>query len=355
MQLNRRGFKLGQATRCNGILESSQQSACPRLLWQQGRPLVLPSAVSADLPSYAPSINASNALYLSLLDQQSCDALLDQRHYRDRWQTQFESLGSSVNQGDDQEIETVAFDVIDDNRIIAEDLWLKLSWLSFYEDDASLRFRFSFGEDLVEDVASDQTRQHFASLLCDAIFPESQIITLNESLQSRLTETTQSQQCDFVERIVYFNAPHGGAYLHHDFERGHAGVVYAQLSGSTYWLALPRYQLLEEIIGFAERAEQTEWPDSLAWEMRDELLVLANNKDELATALETFSNHSLIHCINETQAFVQTLIAHGHGQRLEAGDVIVLPQSSLESCCWHSVFCLGEQTGQALSFAMRVN
>ena len=124
---------------------------------------------------------------------------------------------------------------------------MKASWLSFYEGDASLRFRFSFGVDFVEDVAADQNRQHYAALLTEAVSPESKIITDNQQLKHTLSQTLGSEEFRFVERIIYFNSASGGAYLHHDRERGHAGVVYAQLTGQTLWLALPQQALIDEI------------------------------------------------------------------------------------------------------------
>ena len=54
-----------------------------------------------------------------------------------------------MNEGDDQEIETVLFDALDNGEVVAEDLWAKVSWLSFFEEDSSLRVRFSFGMDHV--------------------------------------------------------------------------------------------------------------------------------------------------------------------------------------------------------------
>lgn len=352
--LTRRGFSLGKiATEAEKTPTASTDLTTASARWQQGKSVYLPSAVTSLLSAQEASIAQAAELYQALLNEQPCDEFLDQEPYASRWQAQFESLGSSVNEGDDQEIETVLFDVLENGDIIAEDLWAKVSWLSFYEQDASLRFRFSFGMDHVEDVAADKQRQHYAALLCDAVFPEACVITDNQNLHQSLNDIIGSQEFNFVERIVYFNAPQGGAYLHHDLERGHAGVVYAQLSGSTYWLALPKYQLVDELIYFIEQCAQSEWPVSLTKEMRSELVELAESKPTLDKELETFANSALIHCMNETQEFVQQLISNGYSQRLNAGDVILLPQADLDHCCWHSVFCLSEQAGQALSFAIR--
>lgn len=405
--LQRRGIDLGVVQlnvqsnehmdeQLNEINASQASALSLRTLWEKGQSVFLPSLCVQDLDGvglngYQADIEQSKNLYEAVLaGEQSCDELLDQMPYKQRLAQNFESLGCSMNEGDDQEIETVLFDAVKadainvnkesfDNEnvdkanfdeinideinideistgdVIAEDLWMKASWLSFHDEDASLRFRFSFGVDLHEDVAADSLRQHYAALLADAVFPESQLITNNTLLEQHLTQVLNTNQFSFVERIVYFNSPNGGAYLHHDRERGHAGVVYAQLTGQTLWLALPKQALMHELTHFVEFCQQEAWPESIDSEMQQELLTYANDHQLCSEQLETFANDTLIQLINETQAFVQQLIAHGHGKHLQAGDVLLLPQETELSCCWHSVFCLGEKTGQALSFAIRQN
>lgn len=345
-RLLRRGFDLGLALQNKAILNTSDE-------WQSGRPILLKAACLEELARHQGDITQAAQLHQAVLDEQSCDDLLDRPLYLERLKDNFESLGSSINEGDDQEIETTLFDAIHDNNLIAEDLWMKVSWLSFYEEDASLRFRFSFGVDLHEDVAADAQRQHYAALLCDAIFPESALITQNKTLVSSLNTLLKCKEVHFVERIVYFNSPQGGAYLHHDRERGHAGVVYAQITGSTFWLALTRSALVNEIITFVNECQTTSWPKMLNSDMQTKLAELASNPEELTAELESFSNDTLIHLINETELFVQQLINHGHSKTLKPGDILVLPQETEDLCCWHSVFTLGETSGEALSFAIR--
>ena len=349
LSLQRRGFFLGDAP---GI----QYTNDPLTHWQEGKPVLLKGMCASSLEQYSSDIVRSNDLYAKLLDGEECDQLFTQPPYIDRLEPNFESLGCSVNEGDDQEIETVIFDALDPNdheNVLAEDLWMKASWLSFYEEDASLRFRFSFGIDLVEDVAADKNRQFHAAHLTEAIFPESRIITNNSVLKAALQQTLKEDDFHFVERIVYFNSPDGGAYLHHDRERGHAGVVFAQLSGSTFWLALPKQSLIKEISLFAKQCIKNQWPQSLSEDVITEVKRCVADDTLLAKELESFANSALIHLINETQEFVQQLIQHGHSRHLKAGDILLLPQDSELSCCWHSVFCLGEESGQALSFAIR--
>ena len=353
-QLKRRGFDLGHVEHSVEIENLNSQDLSR--LWLAGKPALLKGICLGGLERYQGCIEHSAKLFQSVIENADPYQLVDQPPYSEKLEGAFELMGSSVNEGDDQEIETVLFDAIRQGKTVAQDLWMKVSWLSFYDEDASLRFRFSFGVDHVEDVASDKHRQSYAAQLSDVIFPESLLITHNEKLACALKQILSSEEIDFVERIVYFNSQQGGAYLHHDRERGHDGVVYAQLSGQTYWLALPKSALLAEIVAFIENCQQhNHWPNQMRLEQRNELIGLANNPKRLSSELETFANDNLIHLINETEAFVQQLIAAGHGRLIETGDALLLPQKDEGNCCWHSVFNLGQESGQALSFAVRSN
>ncbi|MBL4851630.1 MAG: hypothetical protein JKY90_05040 [Gammaproteobacteria bacterium] len=347
--LKRRGYHLGDVDYSSSSLVSDELSN-----WRQGKPVLLQKICLSQLAEHSENIKQSHLLYLAILNDEECDPILAQLPYSNRLNHHFELLGSSVNEGDEQEIETVLFDAIEKDEILAEDLWMKISWLSFHEEDTSLRFRFSFGIDNIEDVAADTQRQHYAALLTEAVFPESRLITQHKELIKQLQETLACDPLNFVERIVYFNSPDGGAYLHHDRERGHAGVVYAQLSGSTFWLALPKHELMQEITFFVKQSHANAiWPKTIDNTMQNELNKLVLNSEKLSSELESFANSTLIHLINETESFVQQLIKNGYGRAVQSGDVLLLPQETDLNCCWHSVFCLGEDSGEALSFAIR--
>ena len=140
--LIRRGFHLGAFNA--SAAQSTVTNVALNERWQQGLPVLLAKAIEPALPAYRQSITHSEQLYQHILQAKPVDELLDADYYASRWSDQFESLGSGVNQGDAQEMETVYFDAIQDDEIVAEDLWLKVSRLSFHPDDQSLRFRFSF-------------------------------------------------------------------------------------------------------------------------------------------------------------------------------------------------------------------
>ncbi len=371
-KLQRRGFDLGAI---NIAAQTQAQQPWPsdaalHRAWRNGQAIPLPKIVSAStLSAHAPAIHNSKRLYERVLAGDSAEVVFDEPAYAERWQAKFEALGSSVNPAVRQEIETLFYDgkVFDGERQgqeLVEDLWVKLSWLSYFEGDTSLRFRFSFGVDHEEDVASDPIRQRYSANLAEALFPESVLISENQILLDLIQGALGDSRPRFVERIVYFNAPSGGAYLHHDLERGHAGVIYVQASGQTCWLAISKFKLMQVIAEFVESCDaKNGWPKSLNKEQQAELLNLANYRSALDAALESFNHDALIHLINETQDFVQYLIELGYAHVLNAGDGILLPQqtefdgtdNAEQNCCWHSVFCLNDESGEGLSFAINVN
>ena len=352
--LQRRGIELGSFD-TDQVNQSPQKESD----WASGKPIFLAGVAHKYLSDNHQAIARSAQLHAHVVSGKSAEKIFDQPYYVARWEKHFEALGSSVNPGAQQEIETLFFDAVEDEDILAEDLWVKLSWLSFVEGDNSLRFRFSFGVDHEEDVAADSKRQTYAAMLAESLFSESRMITQNEALVNRLGALLNRETLQYVERIIYFNAPNGGAYLHHDLERGHAGVVYVQASGQTLWLALAKSDLLAQIqahVAFLDA--QQAWPISIAQSGQQHLRNICSDKRLLSKALDSFNDTALIHLINETPEFIQKLIEGGFSYHLRPGDAIVLPQETgsgetEHNCCWHSVLTIGDQTGEGLSFAIR--
>lgn len=353
--LKRRGFLLGQ-------VQETQRPAMPSTAetiadWRKHQAIMLPDLLHTQ--GWQTEIAQSHRLMCDVLESAELSPHLDQAPYVERLADQFPLLASSMEEHDEQGIEKVYFDAVGehqqaDDEAVAEDLWCKASWLSFLDDDASLRFRFSFGMEALEDVAADPLRQFWAGKLCDAIFPESAVLTQNHQLLQLLKELLGGDPA-FVERIVYFNAPGGGAQMHHDVERGHDGVVFGQLSGSTFWLALSKPVLMDELIVFcANPAHQAEivalLPDHKA---QTALQALLQDRSALSAYMED-NDHELIEAImDRSPAFVEYLCGQGFAHILHAGDVLLMPQADLENCVWHSVCCLGDEPGEAVSFAIR--
>src|SRR3569833_972255 len=326
-----------------------------RSAWLAARPLLLPGFAAAEGEQQAEHIRAALALYEAVLDGDSAAECFEQPLYAVRLAPRFEMLAASEEEGDPQEIETIEFDAVEDDEPVAENLWVKLSWLSFEDNDASLRFRFSFGLAGYEDVAADVPRQQAAAELAEALFPDSAVVSANAGLAALLGAAVGAERLGYVERIIYFNAPDGGAQFHQDVERGHLGVVFAQLHGGTGWLSLPKEMLMDEIQGFLanagiDAALRFLFPNCAA---RTRLFALGAERDRLATTQDEGDDDGLETLINRCPAFTRQLIEHGHCYLLQPGDFILLPQHEAARCAWHSVFCLDEFAGEALSFAVR--
>jgi len=324
--------------------------------WQGDEAVLLPGLLA--LQAWQADIAQSHRLMEATLDSGEVSPLLEKSPYSDRLKVCFSLVASSFEEHDEQGIEKIYFDAeadAGDERVcVAENLWCKASWLSFIEADASLRFRFSFGMECLEDVAADPARQYWAARLCDALFPESAAITENETIQNLLQPILGGAPA-FVERIVYFNAPNGGAQMHHDVERGHDGVVFGQLSGSTFWLALCKQTLIDELIIFiADNANGRELerllPDA---NTRAELAELIRDRQALSDYMDECDHERVEAVMDRSPLFTQQLVEHGYGFILHAGDVLFMPQRDLDNCVWHSVITLGDEPGEALSFAVR--
>lgn len=329
--------------------------ASARRTWQAAEPVLLPGFAADVIPVHQQDITQAKTLTQALLDGADCEKLLLREPYAERLDGRFDLLSSTFDEGDPQEIVKIEFDAIHDGKIIAENLWVKLSWLSYAEHDASLRFRFSFGMENYEDVAADPKRQVCAAALTEAIFPESTIISANSRLQNFLRSLVQTDNLVYVERIVYFNAPEGGAQFHHDVERGHLGVVFAQLSGSSAWLALSTEQLLNALQEFLGHhgVESAMGKSIKSHKAQRKLIKLAENRAALTNYLNNRNNDPLERLINRTPHFTRHLIDRGHAYILHAGDILLLPQHDIAHCCWHAVYSLDKGPEEALSFAIR--
>ena len=350
MPLKRRGFQLGW-------IKEEQRPKLPTAAevmtgWQHDQASILPGLLH--IQDWQADIEQSEQLMQAVLQSAELMTQLDLPPYPKRLGDQFPLLASSLEEHDEQAIEKVYFDALKNEEPIAEDLWCKASWLSFLDNDDSLRFRFSFGMEYLEDVAADPIRQSWAGKLCDALFPESAALTGNDQLLALLQDILGGA-VSFVERIVYFNAPGGGAQMHHDVERGHDGVVFAQLSGSTFWLAISKSSLMDELKAFVTDTNYAIDIMSVLPDKPDQLFLqqLMQNRAALFDYMEQTDHQCIEAIIDHCPAFIGHLCARGFAHILHPGDVLLLPQRDLNSCVWHSVCCLGDEPGEALSFAIR--
>ncbi|MEY2716159.1 MAG: hypothetical protein RIT24_2502, partial [Planctomycetota bacterium] len=211
-----------------------------------------------------------------------------------------------------------------------KDLWARASWIANDETDVSLRIRHSSGDGAPDGWmrATDRTCRAVDELARRA-FAECAVIDDCAPLHALLTKLLRAPY-RLSERILYNNAPDGGAVFHHDAETGQSGVCFGQLQGSTAWLTLGKRRLAR-------------------------LLVRRGHaKDERAaiTRLDDGDDRRLWTLLNRDAAFARELSAHGAVYVLDAGDVILLPSQAFDDCAWHSVVALGDAPSLAHSYGV---
>ncbi|RMG90735.1 MAG: hypothetical protein D6703_07095, partial [Zetaproteobacteria bacterium] len=347
--LRRRGIRHGWV-RARDSVSSTDDEGVMLLHWHQAKPIHLPSQLLPSVPDHAEHIRDALGIMQRVRGGESCLDILDEPRYQQRLQPDFEMLAAVHSGHDPQEIEKITFDAVKSGELFAEDLWMKVSRLSFYEEDASIRFRFSYGLEMFKAQEDDPLRERLAAELAQRVFPECAMVTENAELNA-LLRCMLGMQPLFVERIIYSNAPNGGAQFHQDVEQGHLGVVYAQLHGRTGWLALPRNELIDEIRTFLAEGSSLLSAD-FDEDQLESLQYLARDEQRLVEALESEDQGVLEQLLNHSPLFTRRLVEHGWGILLQAGDVLLLPQQATDLCCWHAVFCLDEEPGHALSFAL---
>lgn len=346
--LSRRGFDLGWTIpdSTDHQLPSADTIAAG---WNAAGFVRLPGILMDHLSEHEEAIRDALTIMHKIREGESCADILSEEPYHSRLQPDFDLLAPIYNDADEQEIEKVVFDAVKSGEVHAEDLWMKCSCLSFFERDASIRFRFSYGMEIYKSHEGDLLRERLAAELADRVFPECKMVTehpeLNELLAAALGFSPE-----YVEKIIFSNAPEGGAQFHQDVEKGHAGVLYGQLYGHTGWIAMPRAELIRAAQAFIKE-EPGIIDKHFSFEERSRLERLADDTDAFAELLEADDQQELELLLNGIPEFTKRLLDAGWGQILNPGDVMLLPQQSTEHCCWHSVFCLNDAPGHALSFA----
>lgn len=324
-----------------------------RARWQDARPTLLGGFLVNEVCVHQEAIEQSLKLMKQVLKGKDCADIFSAQPYAASLAPHFELLSSFFDESDTQEIVTVEFDAIANDAVLMENLWVKLSWLSYEKNDTSLRFRFSQGLQGFDEVQQDPLGPGWAAQLTEAIFPECAVVTNNLRVQNMLKSVLGIEQAEFVERIIYFNAPGGGALFHQDVERGHLGVVFAQLHGRTGWLTLSKQALIAEVQAFLVHPHADRVLKRMSKLDQEKLRLETQSSKRLSAYLEDCDNEPLMMLLNHTPEFTRFLIERGHGFILYPGDVLLLPQHDAEHCAWHSVYCLDEFAGHALSFAVR--
>jgi len=245
---------------------------------------------------------------------------------------------------------------------VREDFWVKLQRLSAFEGDASLRVRVSFGREVTDDASRDLPGHRLVGKLAEALFPELGPLHRDEEIRGLLHGWIKGRPL-LTQSIAYWNAPGGGALLHHDAfdepEDGRQrGVLYAQVTGATAWLAASTADVAARLEEFAEFAREGALEGRVeglfgAPERYAEFLQVCGSNERLRTELARPSSAALAPVLHGSPDFVALLADAGHAFVLEAGDAVVLPNGGLHSTCMHSVFCASDRPGLAFSLAIR--
>ncbi|RMF68073.1 MAG: hypothetical protein D6740_11090, partial [Alphaproteobacteria bacterium] len=155
--LRRRGFDLGWVRQAAHPAMPDEEEVVRA--WRSDRAVLLPDIIP--VANFQADIERAGELMRRTLSRESLADILEEEPYAERLRS-LPLVAVSTEDHDAQGIEKLYFDAERDGQPAAEDLWCKVSWLSFVEDDASLRYRFSFGMEGFEDVAADPERQDWA-------------------------------------------------------------------------------------------------------------------------------------------------------------------------------------------------
>lgn len=306
-----------------------------RALWDADRPIHLVAALNETLAPHRRAIRATREVFEHIRDDERFD-FADEVWRRLGEEGAWEPAGATIDLGDEREIEKVFANFREDGRRVARDLYAKLSWISHDESDASLRIRFSFGAEALLEWQQETRRAPFADRLAEALFPECGVITDNAPLTG-LIDALLAEPARLSERIVYSNAPGGGAVFHNDDEKWQRGVVYGQLAGETAWLALPKRDLADELVASAAGGP---------------LAARLSGVDDAMQALEDESFEELARLLNHDAAFTGRLVERGAFRLLRTGDALLLPSHGPDDVCWHSVFAVGDEPSLAHSYGI---
>lgn len=322
--LRRRGAELGfavEVSRCWPTLAAAQRR------WRDASPLFLPAALGDAPERFAAPIAGCLRMFDRL---RRGGRFLDELERRLHADDDLRYAGSTVDRADRREIERVFVDAEPGGERVASDLWAKLTWIADDEHDRSLRIRFSAGkEQLAEWMAATDLTAGWVDQFAARAFPECEAILRCARLRT-LLDRVLCRPHRLSERILYNNAPNGGAVFHHDAEPGQLGVCFSQLQGHTAWLALKKRTLASLLVrsGFARGQRQA------------------------MHALDAADDQKLWHRLNRDAEFTAQLAAHGALFVLGPGDCIVLPSHGIDDVAWHSVLALGTRPSLAHSYGL---
>ncbi|HEB52405.1 MAG TPA: hypothetical protein ENI87_04015 [bacterium] len=322
--LRRRGADLGQVV---SVHRTTPDERTQHQRFRACEPIFLPGVLGDAVLAYEREIAAS----LQMFDRLRANGqLLDELERRLADDDELRYAGSTIDRDDPRCVERCFVDVERDGTTVAADLWAMLAWITRDEPDESLRIRFSSGLDQLEEwMATGDFVASQVDRFARRAFPECDAILGCPALRRRL-DALLDRPHRLSERIVYNNAPDGGAAFHHDAEPGQLGVVFAQLEGRTAWFALGKRRLARLLVRYGTAARE---------------------RDAMA-ALDRAPEPILSEVLNRDPDFARLLAAHGALFLLRAGDAIVLPSRGPDDVAWHSVLAIGDRPSLAHSYGI---
>ena len=335
--LRRRGVHHGWVA----VQGEAQVPSDPAALWQAARAVPIPGVLAPYLDTAAPLLSGSLAMFDRLREGGRFLREIESRVAGGDG-SQFEVTSSTVDLLEPREVEKVYADPRKAAGVTATDLWAKLSWIADDDSDLSMRIRFSCGVERLDEWVGDVHRAVWADRFAEVVFPECELLTCHEGLRDAIA-TLVGEPVRCSERIVYSNAPGGGAVFHHDADPGQRGVVYGQLVGWTGWLALAKRELAEVV---AEHVTGT--PLAAAFGTPEAAL---RGLDGGAAGVGG-ADQALWVVLNRDPAFTERVVARGGFTLLRAGDVILLPTHRPDDVAWHAVFALGREPSLAHSYGL---
>ena len=355
-RLRRRGQHHGDWAELADPLAFFPQDPLPILArrWEEARPIVLHDALSDEVMELVrtdarlPALSSPGGLEAWAVEREA--------HLSPGFTLLEPDAAAPLTDGRDHE--RVAFSWEGDDGPDVRDLWMKSQALSTHPEDTSLRVRFSAGAEIEDDASRDAHRHRLVAQLAERFVPELGALHRDGELRALLAEWTRSRPL-LTQAICYWNAPGGGALFHHDaFDEPAAGrqrgVLYAQLSGATAWLALSLDDLVARVREFVEPLGATEIAELCnAPGEEGTLSALLASEGRLRRELAAPGCGRLAALVNLGPQFTGFLADAGHGYVVSEGDVIVLPNHGLQNTCMHSVFCASEEPAFSLSMAIR--
>jgi len=358
LELARRGRSHGRIALLPAALGRAQwpRPSQARHLWERARPMRLADALGDGLRDWR------NELHRALLRADDVSTPAGLGHWLGAALggrgARF-SPGPPLDRTDaERDIGRVA---VRDGSHPVRTLWVKSARLSTFAGDTSLRLRFGFGAEGADDGSLDEPSHRAVAALARAACPEIALVEGARELWS-LVESAAGAKLYPTGAIVYWNAPQGGARMHHDAFRpddgtGQRGVLYTQLVGRTFWLTLSSADLGRRLVEFAELVLAGEMPwlrgelDGVDFEA---LAALGDDPRALADELGQPDQGRWGKLVDRGPEFTLFLVDSGHGVLLDAGDAILLPNHGLARTALHSVFCASGGRTLAASFGLRL-